>query len=203
MAEVSQPALPSRQDFYYNLPMTKKIAEHLKQIAKSTTAEKSIRQEYIKRINEGHFTRDENPKTHFCVYFAAFDPQAKRVFVGHHKKSGLWLFNGGHIDEGELPSEALEREIGEEWGNGIKIANAYSPALLTVTEINNPTKQTCKLHYDIWNFIPLDMDTFSPDRALLETEFHQTDWKTIQKAKELITDANTLLALEEIEKLFL
>ncbi len=183
--------------------MKKKIVEHLKKIAKSVKADKETRDKFVKRADEGRFTRDEDPQTHFCVYFAAFDPQAKRVFVGHHKKSGLWLFNGGHIDEGELPSEALEREIGEEWGNGIQIPNAYLPTLLTVTEINNPTKQTCKLHYDIWNFIPLDENTFFPDRALLEIEFHQTGWKTIQEAKELITDTNTLLALEEIEKLFL
>lgn len=183
--------------------MTKKIVEHLKKIAESTMAEESVKQEFIKIANKGHFTRDKNPRAHFCVYFAAFDPNAKQVFIGHHKKSDLWLFNGGHIDKGELPSEALKREISEEWGNGITIPNAYSPTLLTITKINNPTKQTCRLHYEIWNFISLNKNTFSPDAALLETEFHQTGWKTIQEAKELITDSNTLLAIKKIENLFL
>lgn len=34
----------------------------------------------------------------------------------HHKKLGLWLPPGGHIDPGELPEEAALREIREETG---------------------------------------------------------------------------------------
>jgi 8-oxo-dGTP pyrophosphatase MutT (NUDIX family) len=33
-----------------------------------------------------------------------------------HKKLGMWLPPGGHIDEGELPDEAVLREIKEETG---------------------------------------------------------------------------------------
>ena len=57
---------------------------------------------YKDRIKQGDFTRDENPASHFCVYFASFDENKKEIFIGHHKKSGLWLFNGGHIDKGEI-----------------------------------------------------------------------------------------------------
>jgi 8-oxo-dGTP pyrophosphatase MutT (NUDIX family) len=185
------------------LLMRDKIGKHLKKISNSTKSYKEVKEKFTKRVGEGKFTRDEDPETHFCVYFAAFDQQAKQVFVGHHKKSGFWLFNGGHIDKGELPSEALEREIREEWGNGKRIPNAYSPALLTITEINNPTKQTCRFHYDIWNFIPVNKHDFSPDVSLLASEFHQAGWKSIREAKELITETNTLLALDEIETFFL
>lgn len=39
-----------------------------------------------------------------------------KVLLIHHKKLNLWLPVGGHIDEGEIPDEALIREIKEEVG---------------------------------------------------------------------------------------
>ncbi|MFC1790200.1 NUDIX domain-containing protein [Patescibacteria group bacterium] len=95
--------------------MTSKLAKKIQTIV-SDLKSQPVSNQFRKRATEGQLTRDENPQTHFCVYFAACDPKAKRVFLGNHKKSGLWLFNGGHIDEGETPNEALAREISEEWG---------------------------------------------------------------------------------------
>lgn len=42
---------------------------------------------FQKRLNQGKLTRDENPETHFCVYFLPYNPQNKKVFLVHHKKS--------------------------------------------------------------------------------------------------------------------
>jgi len=44
-----------------------------------------------------------------------------RVLLVHHKKSGLWLPVGGHIDENETPDDALVREFKEETKLDIKI----------------------------------------------------------------------------------
>lgn len=181
--------------------MLDRTAKRTTQIA-SMFSSSPITEEFIDRAKEGRLTRDENPFTHLCVYFAGYNKETKRVFIGHHKKSGLWLFNGGHIDEGETPEEALEREMGEEWGVKIKLKNIGEPKLLTITLINNPTKQKCTKHFDIWFFVPLVETEFKPDQSLLETEFHTTDWKSIDEAGELITDPNTLLAIDEFEKLF-
>lgn len=182
--------------------MSKRLVTHLKKLAKLTPGQEKVKKEFARRAGEGALTRDENPITHFCVYFAAYDSENQQVFIGHHKKSGLWLFNGGHIDEGELPLEALEREVKEEWGENVHLDGGYEPSLLTITEINNPTKQKCRLHYDIWYFISLNRNTFTPDESLLEKEFHQTGWKLAGEAKGLIDDVNTLTALAEIGKLF-
>lgn len=48
-----------------------------------------IQAAFLERAQQGAPTRDENPQTHFCVYFAAYDPVAQKVFIGHHKKSGF------------------------------------------------------------------------------------------------------------------
>lgn len=182
--------------------MSCQLISHLKKIAEATNAEDAVKKEFVRRAEKGSLTRVENPLTHFCVYFAGYDPGSRQVFIGHHKKSGLWLFNGGHLDEGELPPEALEREAGEEWGKHIKLDGHYLPSLLTVTDIHHFTQQTCRTHYDIWYFIPLDKNTFHPDEGLLATEFYLTGWKPAEAARNFIRDANTLTALAEIEKLF-
>ncbi|MBU0572211.1 NUDIX domain-containing protein [Patescibacteria group bacterium] len=153
---------------------------------------------FIRRLEQGNFTQAENPYNHFCVYFAAYDPKLKEVFIGHHKKSGLWLFNGGHIDEGESPQEALEREMGEEWGIEMTADEVGGSSLLTITDVENPGRQQCTLHYDIWYFVPVNKVEFEPDEELLSKEFYQTDWKSIADANELITDENTILAIREI-----
>jgi 8-oxo-dGTP pyrophosphatase MutT (NUDIX family) len=161
---------------------------------------KKVAQEFLSRVNQGNLTRDENKDTHFCVYFAANDPTLKQVFIGYHIKSGLWLFNGGHIDQGEFPEQALEREIGEEWGISMKSSEIGNPLLLTLTKINDPAKQRCKAHFDIWYFVNLNKVDFKPDREKLAKEFYQTRWMSPMEARKLVTDPNTLFALTMIEK---
>lgn len=157
--------------------------------------------EYISKVKEGRLTRDENEQSHFCVFFAAYDPVAKKVFIGHHKKSGFWLFSGGHIDKGETPEETLEREIGEEWGIKVDLQSVGEPKLLTITSINQPGNK-CKRHYDIWYFVPVSEANFNPDKALLDTEFYVMGWKDIKEARALTTDPSTLKGISKIESLF-
>lgn len=154
---------------------------------------------FLQRIEDGKLTRDENPKSHFCVYFAPYDPNAKQVFVGHHKKSGLWLFNGGHIDEGETISETLTREISEEWGLSGSDFEIRPPAFFTITEIDNPTKQTCNFHYDMWCFVAVDKNNFRPVESNLMEEFYEVGWKNLDEARNLIKNKNTLLGIEFVE----
>jgi len=49
-----------------------------------------------------------------------------KVLLIKHKKLGIWLNPGGHIDEGELPHEAAEREFFEETGVKVKAIDAFS-----------------------------------------------------------------------------
>jgi len=39
-----------------------------------------------------------------------------RVLLHYHRKLGLWLPPGGHVEHGELPDEAAVREVLEETG---------------------------------------------------------------------------------------
>jgi 8-oxo-dGTP pyrophosphatase MutT (NUDIX family) len=173
----------------------------LKNAIEAAAQDESISKFFLRRLDVGALTKDEDQENHFCVYFAGLDPVAKMVFIGHHKKSGLWLFNGGHMDRDETPSQSLRREIGEEWGESFKIGNIPSPGLLTITEIDNRPKQTCRRHYDIWFFIPLDKNNFAPDRSLLSLEFYENGWKTLAEALILVKDPGTIIALDYLKKI--
>ncbi len=182
--------------------MTERLAEQIR-LFSEIHRDSPVAEAFMRRLKkDGGLTRDENPHTHFCVYFAAYDPKKAEVFIGHHKKSDLWLFNGGHIDAGETAEQALLREMSEEWGMEKELEEIGDPKLLTVTEINNPGKQACVKHYDIWYFVPVDRDGFAPTEDLLLKEFHSTDWLSVEKARELVTDPSTLTAISKFEEIF-
>jgi 8-oxo-dGTP pyrophosphatase MutT (NUDIX family) len=176
------------------------MANSLKDIIENTPAEPAIRAAFLERIKVPNISRDENIRSHFCVYFAAYDSAKRLVFIGRHIKSGLWLFNGGHIDKNESPSVALAREISEEWGHSVKIGKIGAPKLLTITVIDNLI-QSCKTHFDIWYFLPLHSDEFNPDQKLLAAEFYECGWKNFDEAKLAVKDRNTLAGIETINSL--
>ena len=157
-----------------------------------------VQDRFIARIVQGNLTRDENPLSHLCVYFAAYDPKNKSVFMGKHIKSGLWLFNGGHIDRDESLEDALYREMKEEWGL-VQKTNISAPSLFTITQIENPKRQTCEWHYDIWYFIPFQKDLFHPMQNLLSKEFFEWGWKSMNEARTLARDKATLLGINAMD----
>lgn len=177
---------------------TKSISEIIKKHSQSPVAI-----QFSSRLKEGQLTRDENIYNHFCVYFAAYDRECQQVFIGHHKKSGLWLFNGGHIDKNETPDQTLKREIAEEWGLDIDLQTTADPKLITITRIKNKHRPTkCKTHYDIWYFVPVSKHNFFPNQDNLDNEFYITGWKSIEQARDVVTDPSNLKALVEFEKIF-
>ena len=60
---------------------------------------------------------------HFTATGFVFNEQNEILMI-KHKKLGVWLPPGGHIDENELPCEAVMREIYEETGVRVSIVTA-------------------------------------------------------------------------------
>lgn len=161
-----------------------------------------IKNQFLKRIKEGKLSLTENPKNHFTAPFAAYDPKKKLVYVGLHKRSGLWMFNGGHIEKNEAMTDAMKREMKEEWGSASFLNANQKPSLLTITPIISPGDRDCELHYGIWYFIPTDNHKFSLAPEILGNEYIEAGWKTLAEARELIIVPNYLLVLDEIAKKF-
>lgn len=163
----------------------------LKIVSPSICDSESTRISYLERLEEGAFTRDGNPKSHFCAYFLPYNKKNKKVFIIHHKKSGFWLSPGGHIDQGEGLLKALNREINEELGVKRFFKKLPSPFLLTITPIENTT-QPCKTHFDIWYLVDIDGSDFNVDPK----EFYDAKWMTINEAGKIVTDLANRKALE-------
>ena len=62
-----------------------------------------------------------------------------KVLLHQHKKLGIWLPAGGHIDRDELPEQAAVREVKEETGLEITLYNPDA-ALFTAD------REACQLH---------------------------------------------------------
>ncbi len=152
---------------------------------------------FLKRLEQDKPTRNENPISHFVCYFLPYNPTKGQVFIVHHKKSGLWIAPGGHMDKGEDLIQTLNREMEEELGIKKEIKNKIKPFLLTITPISNPAI-SCKEHLDIWYCFQTDGSEFNVDPK----EFYDTKWLSINGARKLVTDPPNLQALDKIEELF-
>jgi len=176
--------------------MVATLAEQIREIAQESK-EKDIAEKFLTRLKEGSLTRDENPQTHFCVFFQPYNPATKQVFIADHKKSGLWLSPGGHIDKEEDLLQAVNREISEELGVRSYFPHAPKPFLLTVTYIENGAR-ACKVHYDTWYLMETNGDNFQVDLS----EFHQVKWLPIPEAKKLATHSAMQKNFETLEELY-
>ncbi len=73
------------------------------------------------------------PDPHLVAYFLLIDSSTNQVLLVDHKKAGLWLPAGGHVEPNEHPRETVKREIVEELG--IKADFMMTdPVFLTVTK---------------------------------------------------------------------
>ncbi len=159
-------------------------ADGIKKIIFSASDPFYLKDQFLQRLSQGKLTRDENPSSHFCAFFAPFDPVCQQVFLGHHKKGNRWLFNGGHLDQGEPPLKTIKREMLEEWGDQANHPIICKQRLITITHITDPA-QTCKTHYDLWFFLSVDKNSFQPNEELMKKEFHSWGWKTKKEALAL------------------
>src|SRR5215211_8033491 len=60
--------------------------------------------------------RPDAPATHLVSYFVVLDEQRRGLLLVAHRKAGLWLPTGGHVEPGAHPWDTVERECREELG---------------------------------------------------------------------------------------
>lgn len=109
--------------------------DNIEKFVLTALAKNGIKGKFLKRIKAGSLFRSDNPEDHFCVFFCAFDPNRKLLFLGKHLKSGLWLVNGGHMEKGESFDETFLREAYEEFGIKMLINDCSKVHLLTISDI--------------------------------------------------------------------
>ena len=91
------------------------------------------------------------PRKHLVVYFVPVDAAGRCLLLGDHRKSGLWLPPGGHVEDGEDPRAAVVREAAEELGIVTQPLDDR-PFFLTVTPTNDASRH---LDVDLWFVLPV------------------------------------------------
>ena len=110
------------------------------------------------------------PNIHLVSYFVLVDQNENKVLLTDHKKSGLWLPAGGHVEPNEHPQETVKREIVEELGIEAEFL-LLNPFFLTLAKTVGSTAG----HTDIslWYLVKgKASDSLEYD----EREFNQIEW---------------------------
>ena len=84
---------------------------------------------------------------HFTASGFVLNPDRKMLLL-HHRKLGVWLYPGGHIEQGETPDVAVLREIFEETGIHAQLLGERDEALADletdVTVLHQPWRVLCE-----------------------------------------------------------
>jgi 8-oxo-dGTP diphosphatase len=127
------------------------------------------------------------PPKHLVVYFVPVDVAGGCLLLGDHRKSGLWLPPGGHVEDGEDPRQAVLREAYEELGITAKFhpglgEEGEGPFFLTVTPTNDATSH---LDVDLWFVLNLNRETrLTPDPR----EFNGVRWFALGEQRDWPAD---------------
>ncbi|HIE41386.1 MAG TPA: NUDIX domain-containing protein [Candidatus Aenigmarchaeota archaeon] len=79
-------------------------------------------------------------KKHFTAS-ALIINKAKKVLLVNHRKLGVWLYPGGHVEWNETPDETVVREVKEETGLDVKIISDRDSSL------SDPKADVSVLHH--------------------------------------------------------
>ncbi len=86
-------------------------------------------------------------KPAFCQTASAFLVVEDKILLIKHKKLGAWLSPGGHIDPGELPHEAAEREFFEETGIKVRSIGTTSDQRILPVPFKSGLHWVCEENY--------------------------------------------------------
>ena len=157
--------------------MINQFRKEVLKLKNASHVNKKVLDQFLFRINLGNLIRQQNQDDHFCSFFLPLDLKTKSVYLGHHIKAGDWIPPGGHIDPNEIPIETVKREFVEELQYKLK-KEKVQLFDLTIKDLSDNPKHTCKLHYDFWYLVYLNKTDFIFDKS----EFYQAKWLTIPAA---------------------
>jgi 8-oxo-dGTP pyrophosphatase MutT (NUDIX family) len=121
----------------------------------------------------------EQPHAHFTASALVADPSRTRTALVHHRKLGIWVQPGGHLDPDDESYEAAAlREVHEETGLSGTV-EAPRPLHLDVHEIPDRPDMPAHLHLDIRFLVVADGD------LTVSEESHEVRWVSPAEATDL------------------
>lgn len=126
------------------------------------------------------------PPMHLVSYFVVLDETRGQLLLVAHRKAGLWLPAGGHVEPGELPWAAVVRECREELGIEAvpsPITGAH-PLFLTVTRTRGHRPHT---DVSLWYLLSAGAHTItSYDQGEFSAIRWLTDEQVLEESQELL-----------------
>lgn len=115
------------------------------------------------------------PPIHLVSYFVVLDETRAQVLLAEHRKAGLWLPTGGHVEPDEAPWQTVRRECREELDiEAVPSAVAgEQPLFLTIADTRGQGQHT---DVSLWHLIrstPATITWFSDE------EFSSIKWLSL------------------------
>lgn len=132
------------------------------------------------------------PDPHLVSYVLLTD--GERILLADHRKSGLWLPTGGHVDVGEHPRDAALREAQEELGIAGSLISP-DPLFITLQKTKSATPHTDLSFWYVMHGAPDISYDWDPG------EFHQIRWFTPGDIPLKQTDPNLPRFLSKLHRL--
>ncbi|GHJ37510.1 NUDIX hydrolase [Streptomyces sp. TS71-3] len=120
------------------------------------------------------------PATHLVSYFVVLDDARGQLLLVAHRKAGLWLPPGGHVEPGEDQWAAVVRECREELGIEAVAspATCRRPFFLTVTRTRGEGSHT---DVSLWYLLDAGADMIT---SYDQDEFDAIRWLTWDQVLE-------------------
>ena len=141
-------------------------------------------------------------QNHFTATGIVFNSDNKILMV-HHNKLQVWLPPGGHIDDNELPDDAVIREIFEETGVKAKIIpkkhdlgfndgckELETPFIILLEDIEGNGTHN---HIDMVYLCKAVSEDLKPQ----DSEVHGIGWFTYKEVKQLTTFDNVIKTISK------
>lgn len=142
------------------------------------------------------FSRSHFVPGHFTASCYIVDADG-RLLLHHHRRLNRWLQMGGHVEADESPDLAALREGREESGLRDLIPLTGGIFDLDIHPIPAAKGEPDHAHFDIRYLAR----TASPEAAVVDrAESNDLAWVTLERARELMPDLDTVRVLQKIER---
>jgi 8-oxo-dGTP pyrophosphatase MutT (NUDIX family) len=140
--------------------------------------------------------RDNFVPGHFTASAFVLDPARTAVLLVHHRKLGIWVQPGGHVDATDVDlRSAAEREVLEEVGVAVHAAFADGERIFDVDVHPIPARreELAHEHFDVrFAFEALSRELVVNDEVV------DARWVQLAEVERVTSDASVLRAVEKL-----